>query len=73
MERSPIDGGDDGAQDFSPSASFINPTSPAPIKLSPVSINQPKALVASGGNDVGFTTKMHLNRAARRLQGNTGQ
>ena len=55
-ERSPIDGEDDGAQDFSLSASFISPTSPGPSKLPLASINQPKALVASGGNYVGIAT-----------------
>ena len=72
-ERSPIDGEDGGAQDCSLSASFINPTSPGPSKLPLASINQPKALVASGGNYVGISTKMYLKKAARRLQGNTGK
>lgn len=70
-ERSPTDSEDHGAQDCSLSPLFINPTSPYPIKLPLVSINQPKALVASGGNYVGITTKMRLKRAAGRLQGNT--
>jgi hypothetical protein len=71
-ERSPFDGEDDGAQDFSLSASFINLTRPGPSKLPLTSINEPKALVVSGGNYAGITTKMHLKIDARRLQGNTG-
>jgi hypothetical protein len=73
-ERSPTGGEDDGAQDCSLSPLFINPTSPDPVKLTLASINQPKALVASGGNYVGITTKMHLKRAAedyRGIQGNS--
>jgi hypothetical protein len=64
---------DDGAQDFSLSASCINPTTPNPSNLPLARINQPKGLVASGGKYVDITTKMHLNRSARRLPGNTGK
>lgn len=60
-ERSPIDSEDDGAQNFRLSASFITPNSSRPSKLPLARINQPKAPVASGGNYVGITTKMHGN------------
>jgi len=73
MERSPIDGEDDGAQDFRVSASYINPTSPSPSKLPLASINQSKALVLIEGNYVGITIKMYLKTAARRLQGHTAK
>jgi hypothetical protein len=63
-----MDGGDDVPQGFPLSASFCIPLLPT---LSYA--NQPEALITNKGYHIVITTTIHVNRVAKRLEGNIGK